>query len=42
MNGRDQHWNLIGRDLVAPNICGDDFCGEFSMGVLGRSFVGHF
>jgi hypothetical protein len=28
MNGRDQSSELIGRDLIAPNVCGDNFSGE--------------
>jgi hypothetical protein len=31
MNGRDQSRELIGRDLIAPNIRGDNFCHEFSV-----------
>jgi hypothetical protein len=31
MNGRDQRPELVGRDLVLPNIGGDNRGGEFSI-----------
>ena len=36
MDGRDQRRQLIGRDLIASNIGGDDLRGEF-----GRLLIGH-
>jgi hypothetical protein len=36
MNGRDQRRQLIGWDLIAPNVGGDDLGGEF-----GRLLIGH-
>jgi hypothetical protein len=31
MDGRDQFSELVGPDLVSPNICGDNVGGEFSI-----------
>jgi hypothetical protein len=42
MNGRDQSSELIGRDLIAPNVCGDNFSRKFSIDGGGWRFVGHF
>ena len=41
MNSRDQGPELIGRDLIAPNICGDNLSREFSIDGGGWCFVGH-
>lgn len=32
LDGRDQTCNLVGTDLIAPDIRRDDFRGEFSIG----------
>jgi hypothetical protein len=42
MNGRDQSRELIGRDLVPPNIGGGDHRCKLSIGRYGRCFVGQF
>lgn len=41
MNGRDQRRELVDRNLVALNIRGHDFRGEFLIGRCGRLLVGH-
>jgi hypothetical protein len=41
MNGRDQGSELIGRELIAPNVCGDNFSREFSIDRGGWHFLGH-
>jgi hypothetical protein len=40
MDGRDQRRELVRPDLIALDIRGHDFCGEFSIGRCNR-FVGH-
>jgi hypothetical protein len=42
MNGRDQRPELVGRDLVLPNISNDNRRREFSIDRCGWWFVGHF
>jgi hypothetical protein len=41
MNSRYQGRKLIGRDLVPPNICGDDVGRVFSVERWRRLFVWH-
>jgi hypothetical protein len=38
MDGRDQDGELSRRDLIAPNIGGNDFCSEFGL-VVGHRLV---
>ena len=42
MYGGDQGRELIGRDLVSPNISCDDIGSEFSIERCGGRFVSHF
>jgi hypothetical protein len=41
MDGRDQLPELVGPDLVSPNICGDNVGREFSVNRGGWCFPGH-
>jgi uncharacterized protein (DUF2236 family) len=38
---RDQRGDLVRPDLIAPNVCGDNLRGEFSIDRLGWLFVRH-
>src|SRR5215813_5493917 len=40
INGRDESSELVRRDLIAPNIGGDNFSREFSIDGGGRCIVG--
>src|SRR5271156_133936 len=41
MHGRDQRPELVGHDLVLPNISCDNCRSEFSIKYWGRRFIGH-
>jgi hypothetical protein len=41
MNIRDQSADLVGPDLMSPNICGHNLRGEFPIGRCGRWVVRH-